>query len=210
MYNKIKKYIDTDRVINEDNDYLLKEEYDSLLAIKNSYSDVCEMLEVYNKYGKPNFEKLLSGEKGEYIALKGINIVKPREYNAHNNNGITFIVDIRTKNKEYLQQYYRHYTLRSDVHHYEKGFNHKFIKYYYDLLYRIAEKESIHIGNYIYDDYVKFIFKQEFMDKIAIIENDISDINELIEYYKDRVIVVEQDQRIIDELKELDDFFENL
>lgn len=210
MYNKIKKYIDTDRVINEDNDYLLKEEYDSLLAIKNSYSDVCEMLEVYNKYGKPNFEKLLSGEKGEYIALKGINIVKPREYNAHNNNGITFIVDIRTKNKEYLQQYYRHYTLRSDVHHYEKGFNPKFIKYYYDLLYRIAEKESINIGNYSYDDYVRFIFKQEFMDKIAIIENYISDINELIEYYKDRVIVVEQDQRLLDELKELDDFFENL
>lgn len=210
MYNKIKKYIDTDRVINEDNDYLLKEEYDSLLAIKNSYSDVCEMLEVYNKYGKPNFEKLLSGEKGEYVALKGINIVKPREYNAHNNNGITFIVDIRTKNKEYLQQYYRHYTLRSDVNHYEKGFNLKFIKYYYDLLYRIAEKESINIGNYSYDDYVRFTFKQEFMDKIAIIENDISDINELIEYYKDRVIVVEQDQRLLDELKELDDFFENL
>lgn len=210
MYNKIKKYIKTDRIIDEDNDYLLKEEYDSLLAIKNSYSDVCEMLEAYNKYGKPNFEKLLSGEKGEYIALKGINIVKPREYNAHNNNGITFIVDIRTKNKEYLQQYYRHYTLRSDVNHYEKGFNPKFIKYYYDLLYRIAEKESINIGNYSYDDYVRFIFKQEFMDKIAIIENYISDINELIEYYKDRVIVVEQDQRLLDELKELDDFFENL
>ena len=50
MYNKIKKYIDTDRVINEDNDYLLKEEYDSLLAIKNSYSDVCEMILDWKTY----------------------------------------------------------------------------------------------------------------------------------------------------------------
>ena len=200
MYNKIKKYIDTDRVINEDNDYLLKEEYDSLLAIKNSYSDVCEMLEVYNKYGNPNFEKLLSGEKGEYIALKGINIVKPREYNAHNNNGITFIAYIYNKNSLF----------KRDISHHEQGFNLKFIKKYYDLLCKLSLEEAIDKIDSRYDDYASFLFKGRFMDKIKLVETSMSDIDELIEYYKDKVVVVKQDQRIIDELKELDDFFENL
>lgn len=211
MYNKIKKYINTDRVINEDNDYLLKEEYDSLLAIKNKYSDIYEMIEVYNKYAKPHFEKLLDKDKDEYITLKGINIIKPAEYDTRNNNGITFTVDIRTKNKEYLKQYYtRYYVVRSDIHHSEKGFNPKFIKYFYNLLYKIAKNESVSIGNYKYDEYIRFKFEQEFIDKISIIENNISDINELIKYYKDKVIIVEQDQRLLDELKELNDFFENL
>lgn len=33
---------------------------------------------------------------------------------------------------------------------------------------------------------------------------------QLIEYYKDKVITIEQDQSILNDLKELDDFFNNI
>lgn len=207
MYNKIKKYIDTDRVINEDNDYLLKEEYDSLLSMKEEFSDINEMLETYRKYAKPHFEKLLIN-KDDYIVLKSIIIVKPSEYSANNNNSIRFIVDIR--GVEYTTITIQHFARKSTFEHREKGFNPKFIKYYYELLYRIAKNEEIDVCNYNFNNYVEFNFKAELINKILAVENDIEDLHNLIEYYKDKVITVKQDQRLLDELKEIDDFFENL
>lgn len=207
MYNKIKKYIDTDRVINEDNDYLLKEEYDSLLSMKEEFSDINEMLETYRKYAKTHFEKLLIN-KDDYIVLKSIIIVKPSEYSANNNNSIRFIVDIR--GVEYTTITIQHLTRRSTIEHRERGFNPKFIKYYYELLYRIAKNEEIDVCNYNFNDYVEFNFKTELINKILAVENDIEDLHSLIEYYKDKVITVKQDKRLLDELKEIDDFFENL
>lgn len=207
MYNKIKNYISINREINEDNDYLLKEEYDSLLSMKEEFSDINEMLETYRKYAKPHFEKLLIN-KDDYIALKSISIVKPSEYNTHNNNGIRFLADIR--GVEYTDITVQHFTRRSAIVHIEKGFNPKFIKYYYELLYRIAKNEEIDVCNYKFDDYVKFDFETEFINKVLAVESDIDSLHDLIEYYKDKVITVKQDQRLLDELKEIDDFFENL
>lgn len=207
MYNKIKNYININREINEDNDYLLKEEYDSLLSMKEEFSDINEMLETYRKYAKPHFEKLLIN-KDDYIVLKSIIIVKPSEYDTHNNNSIRFIVDIR--GVEYTAVTIQHFTRRSAVEHRERGFNPKFIKYYYELLYRIAKNEEIDVCNYKFDDYVKFNFKTELINRVLAVESDIEGLHDLIEYYKDKVITVKQDQRLLDELKEIDDFFENL
>ena len=54
------------------------------------------------------------------------------------------------------------------------------------------------------------MFNNDFINKLTTIENSLSDINELIEYYKDKVITIEQDQSILNDLKELDDFFNNI
>lgn len=199
MYNKIKKYINTDRIINEDNDYLLKEEYDSILEIKNNCSDIHELLDAYNKYAKPKFEELTKNENLVF-ELSSIKIIKPSEYDAVNRNGITFVAYISNKNSLF----------KRDISHHEQGFNLKFIKKYYDLLCKLSLEEAIDKIDSRYDDYASFLFKGRFMDKIKLVETSMSDIDELIEYYKDKVVVVKQDQRIIDELKELDDFFENL
>lgn len=205
MYNQINKYIKTDRIIDEDNDYLLKEEYDNILAIKNNYDDIYQILNVYNQYAKPEFQKTIQNIDSKIdLKLYSIKIVKPDNYNRIIRNGITFIAVACFYNDTNKENYYD----KPKLEHYEKDFKFKFIFDYHELLKKISENESIKIVDY--GNYIEFVFDKDFINKLATIESNLSDINELIEYYKDKIITIEQDQSILNDLKELDDFFQNI
>ena len=205
MYNKINKYIKTNRIINEDNDYLLKEEYDNILAIKNDYDDICQILNVYNQYAKPEFQKTIQNMDSKIdLKLYSIKIIKPDNYNSIIRNGITFIAVTCFYNDANKENYHD----KPKLEHYEKDFKFKFIFDYYELLKKISKQESMRIVDY--GKYIEFVFNNDFINKLITIENSLSDINELIEYYKDKVITIEQDQSILNDLKELDDFFNNI
>lgn len=200
MYNILNKLQIINRVLDEDNDYLLKEEYDLLISIKEKNSHINKILNIYNLYAKKEFENFFGSNAK--IILSSIHIVKPNSYNINNYNDITFYVD--TAESSISSVYHRR-----GYKHKEAGFKLSFIKEVNEILEELVKKNCAYRDTTIYK-YHAYHFTNEFKQQIK----DFQEINELIEklidYYKDKVITVTVDERLIKELNEIDDFLKNL
>lgn len=208
MYNLLKKYKITERTITEDNDYLLKEEYDVLKKYRARYDGVKEFMEIYNNYNKELFEKY---NKDDYFIFpRKIEIIKPSEYSASRNNYITFYSTALERANEG-----RIYCSGQYLSHKEEGFKSSFISNTYKLLLSLCSNNNIEIPlmnltEYSYSNEATFTLSNELMD---ICKNNlilIKELDSLLKYYEDKVVAIKEDERLLKELEDIDDFLSKL
>lgn len=198
MYNKLKELKITDRIVNEDNDYLLKEEYDKLIKIKNKYDSVLTIIDEFNQYCKSTVTKEYPEDK--YIIIPStIKIVKESSYTVTNYN------DIHYEMRVYLGEKYI-----TTVNKKEERFKLEHIKKITKCLdnmvndFFLLEKSSY---GYSYSDYNYYTFRFNNLKKIL---KEIKDVVMLVEYFNDKIVTIEKDEKLLKELQEIDDFLENL
>lgn len=198
MYNKLKELKITDRIVNEDNDYLLKEEYDKLIKVKNKYDSVLTVIDEFNQYCKSTVTKEYPEDK--YIIIPStIKIVKESSYTVTNYN------DIHYEMRVYLGEKYI-----TTVNKKEERFKLEHIKKITKCLdnmvndFFLLEKSSY---GYNYSDYNYYTFRFNNLKKIL---KEIKDVVMLVEYFNDKIVTIEKDEKLLKELQEIDDFLENL
>ena len=194
MYNKLKELNITNRVVNEDNDYLLQEEYDKVLELKKAYSNLAYVMDNFNKYCKKKMDKYDS--KSFIIVPKEIRMTTPEAYNTSTNNCVVFEMTVYSRDYGYIEG-------RFSVS--EEGFKLSYIEQLYLNLIKLYDKNMVKRDRRI--GYEAFQFKKE---HIVFMMEHMKDINMLSEYFKDKVVNVEEDEKLLQELQEIDDFLENL
>lgn len=199
MYKLLRELKITDRIVNEENDYLLEEEYNKLKEMCSDDTDLLTVINAYNQYCGEYIKK--QEEKGNYVILTDISMATPEKYSASTNNDIRFY--IHTHNKK-TGQYVTYDCIK------EEGFRPAFIKSLYNALIVLSEKTDYVVARYktSYEKTRNFEFKgeQPYMEDLKRNQK----IRDLIEYFEDKVITVQKDTAFEQDIKEIYDLLENL
>lgn len=199
MYKLLKQLKITDRLVDEENNYLLQEEYDKLKEMVTDDSNLKTVLDIYNQYCDEYIKK--QAEKGYYVVLTDIHVTIPEKYSTNNNNVIKFYMHVYN---EKTDEYKTYDSLK------EEGFKPAFIKTLYNALLQLSETTSYVSARSIgyYDKTRNFEFKTGDSYTQALEKNE--KIKELIAYFEDKVVVVPKDEIFEQDIKEIYDLLENL
>lgn len=206
MYKLLKKLNITDRIVNEDNDYLLEDEYKKLENIYNEFSDLKYVIDVYHKY----CDTYINLDKDDVYVLQEITIVRPNKYTTSNYNSITFNMNIYSRE---TGDYITYRNLK------EEGFTPNFIKDMYKRLCSLTDKTDYVSASRDsdYDTYRIFYFStRRHMDNPEERSYYIDDlkkyegVEKLLNHFKDRTISIPKDENFEKDIKEIYDLFENL
>lgn len=201
MYYKVNELGVLNRVLTRDSDYLTKEEYDIIKKQVTKHPEIDDLNKMLDTYVKRKTEN------NPYCISK-IKIINTTYYDKQYKSftSIEFHVSILDENDRPV----RNIVVR------ESGFRKEYIHHVNEFLDRLHKKTTFVLketerAHYYSNAMNVFQFSvPKYLDYIRNIDKEMVKINELLDYYKNNLVEIEEDKDYLDDMNSVDEFLAGL
>ena len=201
MYYKVNELNIINRKLDRNSNYLTKEEYQNIENSIQVYPEIKDLNKMLDTYVKNHMEE----KNINNWLISRIEIIDTEGYDRNR----TITTTIKFRITYYEETRLQYYCIK------ESGFRKEYLEYVIGFLKELSNKTNFVTKKFCRVDYYygayQFTFDnikyKQYLDKINKNNNKIQDI---LEYYKDNLVEIQEDKDYLNDMNSIDEFLESL
>lgn len=201
MYYKVNELGVLNRVLTRESDYLTKEEYDIIKKQVTKHPEIDDLNKMLDTYVKHKVQN-------KPYCISKIKVVDTAYYDKRYESftSIEFLVSILDEDDKFVK----------NIIIQESGFREEYIRHVNDFLKKLHKKTTFvlkgveRIHYYVNGINVYQFAVPEYLDYIRNVDKEMAKINELLDYYKDNLVEIQEDKDYLSDMNSVDEFLAGL